>query len=72
MNFHEKWKLIMAHLTPKDHAFNDLTLRRAIARMDGDVATVRECDEELSQLELLDQPSVRILHGAKPGEAVHL
>ena len=62
----------MAHLTANDYARNDLEVRRAIAVHVGDDATVQECDKGLKELDLLDRPAVKFLHGAKPGTVLHI
>ena len=53
------------------HIRNDFACRREAAIHRGDEAEVRRVDEdERETFELLSQPAVPVLHGARPGETI--
>ena len=51
------------------HIRDDFAVRRMVAKNRGDEEEVRRTDEdEKETFELLQQPAVRVFHGARPGE----
>ena len=50
----------------------DAAIYRLRAKQEDNPELTRLADELEADIELLRQPSVRILHGVKPGEVIHL
>ena len=53
------------------HILNDLAVLRMAAAHRGDENEVRRMDQDIEKTrELLGQPGIRVLHGARPGESI--
>ena len=54
-----------------DHILNDLAVLRIAAAHRGDEDEMRRIDEDIQETcELLGQPSVRLIHGSRPGRTL--
>ena len=63
---------LMAEQSWKQIARNEVLVERTRAEARGDIEKVHEYDECLRDLDRMDQPAVRMLHGARPGEIIHI